>query len=54
MTDIKEYVTDCMAALIVIVVMYQSIALIQVSDELKTLVGAAAAYLFMKYTPNSV
>lgn len=50
----KEDICDAVAAIIVISVIYQSIALIQVSDEMKTLVGAAVMYLFSKYTPNSV
>lgn len=49
----KEDVCDGVAAIVILAVIYQSIAMIQVSDELKTLVGAAVMYLFMKNTPNS-
>lgn len=54
MTDIKEIAVDVAAIVVVAGIVYSSIVLVQVSDELKTLSGAAAMYLFSKYTPNSV
>lgn len=54
MSDIKEYATEIAALAIIGTVLYQSITLSQVSDELKTLLGAAAAFLFIKHSPNTV
>ncbi len=52
--DIKEIATDVAALAVIGVVAYQSITMVQVSDEMKTILGAAVAYLFIKHSPNSV
>ena len=53
MTELKEIAVDMTALIIVLGIIYSSIALIQTSPQLDQLGGLAAMYLFGKYTPNS-
>lgn len=52
--EYKEVVTDGVAVIMLLAVVYQSINMIAVSEELKYAAGAAGSYLFIKHSPNTL